>query len=174
MNVFEKKLVSFKENAEATSSTVQFVQNDSIEISAALTKQTGNLKDILVSVKNKDLISPFLKSINPIFEPSQKDIITIPVCITDSDFGIADTGSILIKSGLDYGTYFSMLTQKHIVLIKASDIHDKPRDLFDTQKIILSNEESFSIISGPSATADMGSLVRGVHGPKNLHIIVIK
>ncbi len=174
MNVFEEKLIRFKENAESTSATVQFVLNDTNEISEALSKQTGNLKDILVSVKNKDLISPFLKSINPIWEPSQKEIITIHACITDSDFGIAETGSILIKSDSDYTTYFSMLTQKHIVILNASDIYDKPRDLFDAQKINLGNEESFSIISGPSATADMGSLVRGVHGPKNLHIIVIK
>lgn len=174
MNIGDKKLISFKKNAEATSATVQFVLNDSNEISNALAKQTSHLKDILVSVKNKDLISPFLKSINPIFEPTQEEIITIPICITDSVFGIAETGSILSISDSNFGSYFSMLTQKHIILINASDIYDKPRDLFDTQIINIGHESSFSIISGPSATADMGSLVRGVHGPKNLHIIVIR
>ena len=129
---------------------------------------------VLVSVKNKDLIGPFLKSINPIFEPTKEEISKIPICITDSAFGIAETGSIVIISESNYGTYFSMLTQMHIILINASDICDRPRDLFDTQKINLGKEESYSIISGPSATADMGSLVSGVHGPKNLHIIVIR
>ena len=29
-------------------------------------------------------------------------------------------------------------------------------------------------VTGPSATADMGPLVRGVHGPHKLHIIVLR
>ena len=33
---------------------------------------------------------------------------------------------------------------------------------------------SFVFITGPSATADMGPLVRGVHGPHRLHIIVLR
>jgi len=28
-------------------------------------------------------------------------------------------------------------------------------------------------VTGPSATADMGPLVRGVHGPHQLHVIVL-
>ena len=34
-------------------------------------------------------------------------------------------------------------------------------------------KRSFTFITGPSATADMGPLVRGVHGPGKLHIIVL-
>jgi len=29
-------------------------------------------------------------------------------------------------------------------------------------------------VTGPSATADMGPLVRGVHGPHKLHILVLR
>jgi L-lactate dehydrogenase complex protein LldG len=32
----------------------------------------------------------------------------------------------------------------------------------------------FVFITGPSATADMGPLVRGVHGPHRQHVIVVR
>ena len=173
MNIIEEKLNSFKQNAEATSATVQFVQNAAFEISEAVKVLVNPFNTALVSVNERDLIEPFLKSINPIFQPSQEEIVTTKICITDSCLGIAETGSILISSDSQYAAYFSMLTETHIVLIHASDIYDKPRDIFNNKEVSLNNCESFSIITGPSATADMGSLVRGVHGPKNLHIIVI-
>ena len=174
MNIIEEKLNSFKLNAEATSATVQFVPNHTSEMSEALKILVKPFNSVLVSVKDRFLIEPFLKSINPIFQPNQEEIVTTKICITDSFLGIAETGSILICSDPQYTAYFSMLTETQIVLIHASDIYDKPRDIFNNKEVRLNNCESFSIITGPSATADMGSLVRGVHGPKNLHIIVIK
>jgi L-lactate dehydrogenase complex protein LldG len=49
------------------------------------------------------------------------------------------------------------------------------RDLF--RRDVLNGEgltRDFVFITGPSATADMGPLVRGVHGPHRLHVIVVR
>ena len=169
----DERLEQFKYNVEAASGSVQFVLNNSNDISEALKEQTNPNENVLVSVNNREIINPFLETINPIFSPSKEEIISTPICITDSVCGIAKTGSLIVISDANYGTYFTMLTQVHIVLLNAYDIYDKPSDLFERPILNLTNQESFSIISGPSATADMGSLVRGVHGPQKLHIIVI-
>jgi L-lactate dehydrogenase complex protein LldG len=29
------------------------------------------------------------------------------------------------------------------------------------------------VATGPSATADMGALVRGAHGPKEVHVVIL-
>lgn len=171
-NSTENKLDIFIKNAEATTATVEIVKNDPLEISTALTKQTETDK-VLVSVKNQDLIKPYLDSISPIFSPSKDEIASIPMCITDSQLGVAETGSIISSVEDDYSAYFSMLCKKHIVLLHASNIYNRPRDLFEAGISDLEKNKSFSFITGPSATADMGSLVRGVHGPEYLHIIVI-
>ena len=63
--------------------------------------------------------------------------------------------------------------------IIACDTHPlivpRVRDLFSRE--VLEGKglaRSFTFITGPSATADMGPLVRGVHGPGKLHIIVLE
>jgi len=50
----------------------------------------------------------------------------------------------------------------------------RPRDLFESN--CLGGEglrRNLVFITGPSATADMGPLVRGVHGPHRLQILLM-
>ena len=69
----------------------------------------------------------------------------------------------------------SLLMPLHIVLLGADRIVERPRDLFDPA--CLGGEalrRNLVLITGPSATADMGPLVRGVHGPHRLHIFLLE
>ena len=167
-------LQKFIKNAELTTATVQIVSNDENEISNALKSQTYSENKVLISVKNLELLASYLKSVTPIFKPSNEEITSIPFCITDSVGGIAESGSVIISAESGYAAYFTMLTKFHIVLLKASEIYERPRDIFNNKNSETENNKNFSIVTGPSATADMGSLVRGVHGPEHLHIIIIE
>lgn len=162
----------FIANAEATTAKVQIVKNDPSEISAVLIKLTDSEK-VLISVNDTIIIKPYLDSVNPIFTPTKEEIVSVPLCVTDALYGIAETGSVIIQSDKGYSAYFSMLSNKHIVLLNASSIFERPRDLFEDENLEIARNKSFTFITGPSATADMGSLVRGVHGPEHLHIIII-
>jgi L-lactate dehydrogenase complex protein LldG len=69
----------------------------------------------------------------------------------------------------------SLLMPLHIVLLPATRIVARPRDLFDPA--VLNGEglrRNLVFITGPSATADMGPLVRGVHGPHRLQILLLE
>ena len=163
----------FKENAESTTATVEIVGSNIKEISNAINEQIKSEKNLLVSLKNESLLSLLPKTINLIDKPNNDEIKNTPVSLTDSVLGISETGSIVIDNDDGFASYLTMLTAKHIVILNSNNIFDKPRDIFNRKDLLLKSKRSFSIITGPSATADMGSLVRGVHGPELLHIILI-
>ena len=163
----------FKENAESTTATVQIVANNLNDISNAIEEQIKSQKNILVSLKNEPLLNSLPQTINFIEKPNNVEMKKTQVCLTDSVLGISETGSIVIDNDEGFLPYITMLTAKHIVILDSKKIFDKPRDIFNGEESLLKSKSSFSIITGPSATADMGSLVRGVHGPEHLHIILI-
>jgi L-lactate dehydrogenase complex protein LldG len=96
------------------------------------------------------------------------------VGITDAFAGVARTGSVCIAIDHQDCGAVSLLSRFHIAVLPAEKIVERPGDLFRADRL---NGEglrrNFVFITGPSATADMGPLVRGVHGPHRLHIIVV-
>jgi L-lactate dehydrogenase complex protein LldG len=160
----------FVKNAELTTASVEVVSKK--DISESVLKQIADEKNILVSLSEISVLEEFPKSLNIITTPTQHELKNTKITLTDSICGIAETGSIVIDNDKDYASYFTMLTAIHIVILLSKNLYEKPRDIFN--KDILKNKTSFSIITGPSATADMGSLVRGVHGPERLHIIIVE
>ena len=67
--------------------------------------------------------------------------------------------------------FASLIPRLHIAVVDAASIVPQPRDVI-TSAIGMQSDIVF--ITGPSATADMGPLVRGVHGPHKLHILVLR
>ncbi len=96
------------------------------------------------------------------------------VGITDAFAGVAHSGSLCVCVDHDYAGYVSLLSRFHIAVLPAENIVHRPADLFRLDCLNGDGlRRNFVFITGPSATADMGPLVRGVHGPHRLHIIVV-
>jgi L-lactate dehydrogenase complex protein LldG len=72
--------------------------------------------------------------------------------------------------------YISLLARTHIAIVAANSIVENPSDLFRGGRRARPQglTRNFVFITGPSATADMGPLVRGVHGPHHLHIMILE
>ena len=112
---------------------------------------------------------------NVVTQPTKEQLAGIRTGITDAFCGIASTGSVCVSIIKNLTVPASMLTRKHIVLLDAKDIVPRPRDIFSEDYLEGKGlDRSFTIITGPSATADMGPLVRGVHGPGKIHIIILE
>jgi len=104
----------------------------------------------------------------------KSELAAADVGITDAFAGVARTGSICIALDPDHTGFISLLARLHIAVLAAEDIVEAPRDLFRHDRIGTKGlNRNFVFVTGPSATADMGPLVRGVHGPHQLHIIVL-
>jgi len=105
---------------------------------------------------------------------SRKALADCVVGITDACAGVAHSGSICVSIDHDHTGFVSLLSRFHVAVLPAENIVQRPGDLFRAECLKGDGlRRNFVFITGPSATADMGPLVRGVHGPHRLHVIVI-
>jgi L-lactate dehydrogenase complex protein LldG len=108
-------------------------------------------------------------------QPADEQLATADAGITEAFAGIASAGSICIASGPSLASAASLMMPFHLVLLPASRIVARPRDVFDSPSLASDSlHRDLVFITGPSATADMGPLVRGVHGPHRLHILLLE
>lgn len=95
--------------------------------------------------------------------------------LTEAFAAVASTGSVCVNVSQERTGMVSLLAPLQIAVVAAETIVPQPRDLFRAD--VLDGKgltRDFVFVTGPSATADMGPLVRGVHGPHKLHIIVLR
>jgi L-lactate dehydrogenase complex protein LldG len=97
------------------------------------------------------------------------------VAVTLAEYGIAETGSVVFRSGPDAPVLLNFLPLYHIVVLKAENMLAYTEDLWphlggpDT-----SQPRLLTIVTGTSGTADIEAKnVRGAHGPKNMHIVLV-
>ena len=124
---------------------------------------------------NPDLFAVLKENSTVVTQPAKEQISSIRIGVTDAFCAIASTGSVCVSVSNNLSSPISMLARTHIVVVASNAIIPKPRNLFSKDYLDGKGlQRSFSIITGPSATADMGPLVRGVHGPGKLHIIILE
>jgi len=173
------KIKKFIEIAEKVETIVKVIPTDSLSVSRTLESIIEDGYDTVISklrfVKNELLNEFAKKNRNVKFNPSDKELANAKYGITDSFAGIAETGSICILNDETMSGSFSLFVNTHIALVNSKDIVARPRDIFQNEpyKKITMNED-FIFVSGSSATADMGPLVRGVHGPAKLYVIILE
>ncbi len=90
-------------------------------------------------------------------------------------WGIAETGSLVFHSAADMPILFNFLPAVHIVAIYASAIVPHMEDYAVAARVAGDPApRNVCLITGASGTTDIeGSLVKGAHGPRDLHIVVI-
>jgi L-lactate dehydrogenase complex protein LldG len=103
---------------------------------------------------------------------------TLPVGITGADAALASTGSLVLQTGKGKARLTSLLPPVHIAVIRRNQILIDLEDWIATirQQGLGTFREAASvmIISGPSRTADIAmQTIMGMHGPGELHIIIV-
>jgi L-lactate dehydrogenase complex protein LldG len=98
--------------------------------------------------------------------------------VTGVDFGIAETGTLVIATTDELDRLVSALPAIHIAILPRSNLVsslDEARE--HISQILTGNSAalSISLISASSRTSDVGGItILGVHGPKELHILLLK
>jgi L-lactate utilization protein LutC len=95
-----------------------------------------------------------------IAKPEDDQLATADAGVTEAFAGVASTGSVCVALGRPLVSATSLLMPLNIVLLARERIVARPRNLV--------------FITGPSATADMGPLVHGVHGPHRLLVLLLE
>lgn len=160
-------------SAAATVERVPFVANS---LAASVKRIATGLIAIAETLDlRSDLFSDLRKLHGVVLGRSKKELAACDVGITEAFAGVARTGSVCVAVDHDYSGAISLLARMHIAIISAERITERPGDLFNPNFLDGKGlQRNFVFITGPSATADMGPLVRGVHGPHQLHIIILE
>ena len=174
-----ERLNQFLESAKKVETTVKVVSRSADEINNVLSSIIIDDGTVLISkfrfIQNH-FLSEFTKSSNNIISnPTDKELANAKYSITDSFAGISETGSVCIVNDETMSGSYSLYTQIHIAFLESKNLLSRPREIFqlDPYKTITENED-FIFVSGSSATADMGHLVRGVHGPAKFYVIILE
>lgn len=106
-----------------------------------------------------------------------QDLFGCDLGITSAQWGIAETGTLVLESEKEFSRLTSLVPPVHICLLDAGNIR---RTLGETLQILnAGGRESLSrtitFITGPSRTSDIElTLAIGVHGPRELHVIIVE
>jgi L-lactate dehydrogenase complex protein LldG len=100
--------------------------------------------------------------------------------ITGVDFALAESGSLVLTSGTEGSQLASLAPPVHIALYRRSQLRASLDEVL--QHLPVSRDPGHSsparsvvFISGTSRTADIEQiLVRGVHGPRSVHAILVE
>jgi L-lactate dehydrogenase complex protein LldG len=98
----------------------------------------------------------------------------IDAAVTSSLGGIADTGSVILWPDAAEPRLMSLVPPIHVVLVDAAQIHATLEEAMHVQRWTERMPTNALLISGPSKSADIEqTLAYGVHGPKELVVIVM-
>jgi L-lactate dehydrogenase complex protein LldG len=96
--------------------------------------------------------------------------------LTVADWGIAATGSLVLNSISEDLRLATMLAETHVAVLPLSRLQPDSLALEDElQRLMASPPSYLAFITGASRTADIERVLTiGVHGPGELHILLLK
>lgn len=165
----------FGKAAKAAGMSVQETTAENLAVAVRALLEYHKLKHVAVSVEETALRLLASQAVShPVRWQEHNDLDALydaDACITDVLVGIAETGSLVVRSSPSTSRGGFLVPGVHIALVRASQILP---DMVDLWPILRPVPTSVVLITGPSKTADIeGILITGVHGPKEVHIVVI-
>lgn len=103
------------------------------------------------------------------------DLGTAETGVTPAGLGVADYGTVTLRSTDAGDELVALYPPRHVVVVHEDDVVPDMPSAFDRLGAEFADGQATQVLAtGPSATADMGDLVRGVHGPREVHVVVVE
>ena len=109
---------------------------------------------------------------------SNEEVATADAGITGVDWAIAATGTLVVSSGKGKSRMASLLPAVHIAIVTTDKLIPRLEDYIAAQRAgklgVFRRSSAITLITGCSRTSDIEMHpVFGVHGPLELHVILI-
>jgi len=106
--------------------------------------------------------------------PTPRELRTAETGVTAARFGIAEYGTVAIQSRPGGDEPVSLYPERHVAVLRERDLlADIPEAMERLESAFASGVDSAVFATGISATGDMGDIVEGVHGPLEVHVILV-
>ncbi len=174
------RVARFRERLEAVAGRCTLV-HDEAEAAAALRRivEAKGARRLAVSDDSTvQLVSAGLDAVE-LWKPGgdRAELLEADLGLSTAQWGIAETGTLVLESAAERHRLVSLVPPVHVALLRASRIlgtlgqalaavrRDDPTGM----------SRAVTLITGPSRTADIElTLVVGVHGPKELHVLLLQ
>jgi L-lactate dehydrogenase complex protein LldG len=94
--------------------------------------------------------------------------------VTPAALGVASVGSVLVESSAGSDELVSLYPARHVAVVHVDDVVADLAAATDWLAAeVDAGRDSYVLATGASATADMGALVEGVHGPSHVHVVIV-
>jgi L-lactate dehydrogenase complex protein LldG len=176
-------IVQMQEKAEAVQAIVTKIicLEDAFQYAADLTKAQGGQTVAAsgLAAKERDLLKKHCESadLSLLDFPLRPHADSIHTALTPVDWGIAETGTLVLDSTSEDIRISTMLAETHVAVLHASKIKPDSEALVNELNAVLKTDAPvyYAFITGASRTADIERVLAvGVHGPKELHILIME
>jgi len=167
----------FRKMAEKVSATVaEIVSRDDIPKAIAEYLRGQNLP-ATVRIGEDALLTRLPWEKTPLEVTQGPTVGDDPVSVSHAFAGVAESGTLVLASGVENPTTLNFLPETHIVVLAGKDLVGdyeaawaKLRGQYG--KGVL--PRTVNLITGPSRSGDIEqTIILGAHGPRRLHIIVV-
>jgi L-lactate dehydrogenase complex protein LldG len=170
----ETLIDNFKKNFESVGGNYSVVSNSS-EAANHVRKIMEKIGAKHIAISDSELVDRVVgigPGIECVKNASAKTLFECDLGITSAQWAIAETGTLVLESELERHRLTSLVPPVHLCLLKADNIRQTLGEILELTSRELSRTVTF--ITGASRTSDIElTLAIGVHGPAELHVIVI-
>ncbi len=105
---------------------------------------------------------------------SNNELDQVDAVVTASRCAVSHTGTIMLDGAADQGRRaITLVPDTHVVVVRAKDVY--PTVPQAVAVLGQNPTRPTTWIAGPSATSDIELIrVDGVHGPRNLHVVIVE
>jgi L-lactate dehydrogenase complex protein LldG len=182
----DERIQRFMQNLEGVGGHCILVRNET-EVAAALKSVIAELREHnqparRVAVSDSEEVRSFVSQIESEFDevlitPALSELFHCDIGFTGVQYGIAETGTLLLNSASERHRVVSLVPPVHVAIVRADTIVSTLGEALHQVRIgqNVSPELSpvITFVTGPSRTADIElTLAIGVHGPKELFAII--
>lgn len=95
--------------------------------------------------------------------------------VTGADLGLAESGTVVLSHGQGRQRMTSLIPDIHIALLEVSSIERSLAHWANRHPDMARETTNLIMVTGPSRTGDIGQhLNLGVHGPRHVHVVLVK